>query len=92
MTKSEICKTIRKEARITCRELAQVLGVSVSDISDIEHGRVEVSAEKAFAIGSACMAKIVFQYGVESKRVGRVAPFFDELDIMVQGERIAKWK
>jgi transcriptional regulator with XRE-family HTH domain len=92
MTKSEICKTIRKEARITCRELAQVLGVSVGDIADIEHGRVEVSAEKAFAISTVCMSKIVFHYGVESEQADRVALFFDELDIMVQGERIKKWK
>jgi hypothetical protein len=38
------------------------------------------------------MSKIVFHYGVESEQADRVALFFDELDIMVQGERIKKWK
>jgi transcriptional regulator with XRE-family HTH domain len=88
MTKSEICKTIRKEARITCRELAQVLGVSVGDVSDIEHGRVEVSAEKILAMCTLCACKMNFHASIETEPIKRkINRYLGELIAIVGRER-----
>ena len=58
--KSDQCKQARKEARITCRELAQILGVSVGLISDIEHGRKGLSENEALGIIMVCAGTRLF--------------------------------
>lgn len=72
----EICKDLRKKdrdnrpfvfkharqyARITCRELGAVLGLSIGEIADIEHGRLIVTDDVVTACFMVCASKIVVQ-------------------------------
>jgi len=57
----EIVKTARKNARITCRKLGNVLNLKPSKIMDIERGRLEISEDAATALIMVCISKIVIQ-------------------------------
>ncbi len=53
-----IAKIVRQKARITCRELGAILGYSLLEISEIEHGRIKVSDNVITAWWMICAAKL----------------------------------
>lgn len=59
--KPKIAKIVRQKARITCRELGVILGLSIGRISDIEHGRLDVSDDVITAWLMVCTSKIIVQ-------------------------------
>ena len=59
--KPKIVKTVRQEARITCRELGAILGLTIGQISDIEHGRLDVSDDIFSACFMICANKLIVQ-------------------------------
>jgi len=54
-----IVKAVRKISRITCRELGCVLGLSISQIADIEAGRLKVSEDVYVAWFMVCGSRLV---------------------------------
>jgi ribosome-binding protein aMBF1 (putative translation factor) len=64
--KAEIVRLARQESRITCRELSAVSGLKISQISNIEHGRLAVSDDVFTALFMICCSKMVVQREVVS--------------------------
>lgn len=60
-----VAKTVRHRARITCRQLGDVLGLLPSQISDIEHSRLDVSDDVIIAWLMVCASKIVVKKEME---------------------------
>ena len=58
---AEIVRIARMKARITCRELGAVCGLRISQISDIEHGRLKVSDDVLTALFMVCGSKMVIK-------------------------------
>lgn len=67
--KFEVIRGARQKARIKCRELSAVLGLKISQISDIEHGRVEVSDDVLTAWFMVCGSKLVVQHEMANKPI-----------------------
>jgi predicted enzyme related to lactoylglutathione lyase len=59
--KPKIAKIVRQKAKITCRELSTILGFTIGQISDIEHGRFDVSDDAITAWFMVCASKIIVQ-------------------------------
>ena len=59
--RGDFIKRIRKDVRMTCRELAGALGVSVGRLSDIEHGREPAGPTFTVAAALVCTAKLMFK-------------------------------
>jgi transcriptional regulator with XRE-family HTH domain len=57
----KMARIARMTARITCRELAAVLGLTIGQVSDVEFGRREVSANIIAAWFMVCGSKLVVQ-------------------------------
>ena len=57
--KAKISKVVRQKARISCRDLGAVLGLSVGQISDIEQGRLDVSEGVVMAWIMVCLSKLI---------------------------------
>jgi hypothetical protein len=57
----KVVRIARQRAQITCRELGTVLGLNIGQISDIEHGRFDVSDDVITAWFMVCASKIVVQ-------------------------------
>ena len=63
----KVVKIARQRARITCRELGAVLDLKIGQISDIEHGRLDVSDDVITAWFMVCASKIVVQKEMANK-------------------------
>lgn len=64
---SERILKARKERKLTQKELARLVGKQATNISDIETGRVQVSAVDLYAIAQALGKPIEYFYGVISE-------------------------
>jgi hypothetical protein len=60
--RAEVARQARMLAKITCRELGGALGLTLSQVSDIEHGRLAVDDDVITAIVMVCGSKIVVDY------------------------------
>lgn len=65
--RQKVVRIARQRARITCRELGAVLGLKIGQISDIEHGRLDVSDDVITAWFMVCASKIVVQKAMANK-------------------------
>lgn len=58
---SIIIRKARQKARVTIRELSGITGLKINEISNIEHGRLEITEDMAIAIISIFACKIIIQ-------------------------------
>lgn len=65
---AEVVGIARLKAEITCRQLGGVLGLTPSQISDIEHGRMDVPEDVILAIFMVCGSKLTAQKALQGWR------------------------